>query len=220
MTTEYPSPCIVNITESWSKDAPGSSRRLLLAAVETFARSGYHGATTRQIATRAGMSPGAMYVHYSSKAELLYQIALQGYQSGVQILEDCLAACANEEPAVRLRRYVERYTEFYAYNVLVVRVVQYELRAIEPNRMGEILALRRRVIQLLEAILQDGLRTRAFRVADVHGTCLAVLSMITDIARWYSIRERMSPSDLATLYGTLVTNMVVLPAISHDMLAQ
>jgi AcrR family transcriptional regulator len=63
----------------WAHIEPPSSRRLLLAALEAFAAHGFDGATTRDIAGRAGMSPAAVYVHYGSKAELLYEISRTGH---------------------------------------------------------------------------------------------------------------------------------------------
>lgn len=45
--------------------------RLLDAAVRVFEFEGYAGATVAQIAREAGVSSGAIYAHYSTKAELL-----------------------------------------------------------------------------------------------------------------------------------------------------
>ena len=51
---------------------PAETReRLLDAAARTFELKGYEGATVAQIAKEAGVSSGAIYAHYSSKAELL-----------------------------------------------------------------------------------------------------------------------------------------------------
>lgn len=45
--------------------------RLLAAAVEVFVERGYAGAGTAEIARRAGLSVGAIYSQYGTKAELL-----------------------------------------------------------------------------------------------------------------------------------------------------
>lgn len=45
--------------------------RLLQAAAEVFAERGYEGAGTAEIARRAGLSVGAIYSNYGTKAELL-----------------------------------------------------------------------------------------------------------------------------------------------------
>jgi hypothetical protein len=50
-----------------------SIRRLLLAAVDSFWKSGFHASSTRDIAKRAKLSPAAVYVHFKSKEELLFR---------------------------------------------------------------------------------------------------------------------------------------------------
>ncbi len=56
------------MTEPQALSRADSARvRLREAAIEAFARKGFHGTTTRDISTAAGMSPAALYVHYPSK---------------------------------------------------------------------------------------------------------------------------------------------------------
>src|SRR4051812_14086446 len=50
--------------ELWAHIEPASSRLLLLSALDAFLARGFHAATTREIAERAGMSPAAVYVHW------------------------------------------------------------------------------------------------------------------------------------------------------------
>jgi TetR/AcrR family transcriptional repressor of uid operon len=52
--------------------APGETKaKLIDAAVQVFAQRGYEGARVTDIARQAGLSSGAIYAHYTSKAELL-----------------------------------------------------------------------------------------------------------------------------------------------------
>src|SRR3984885_12896255 len=63
--------------------------RLLGAAAEIFAERGYDGTRVADIAAAAGVSNGALYSHFASKAELLIQ-ALRAH--GRQMLADLFAA--------------------------------------------------------------------------------------------------------------------------------
>ncbi|MFI7707853.1 TetR family transcriptional regulator [Nonomuraea sp. NPDC049480] len=63
--------------------------RLLRAAADVFARSGYDGTRVADIATAAGVSNGALYAHFGSKADLLVA-ALQAH--GRRLLADLFAA--------------------------------------------------------------------------------------------------------------------------------
>lgn len=55
-----------------------TKERLVDAAARVFARKGFEKATVAEIASEAGVSSGAIYTHYSSKAELLAD-ALRGH---------------------------------------------------------------------------------------------------------------------------------------------
>src|ERR1700685_434956 len=70
--------------------APAETReRLLAAAADVFAERGYDGTRVADIAAAAGVSNGAMYAHFPSKAELLAG-ALRTH--GRRLLADVFAA--------------------------------------------------------------------------------------------------------------------------------
>jgi AcrR family transcriptional regulator len=63
--------------------------RLLRAAADVFAERGYDGTRVADIAEAAGVSNGALYAHFGSKAELIVA-ALRAH--GRQVLADLIAA--------------------------------------------------------------------------------------------------------------------------------
>ncbi|WP_169988887.1 MULTISPECIES: TetR/AcrR family transcriptional regulator [unclassified Microbispora] len=69
--------------------AAETRERLLRAAADVFARRGYEGTRVADIAAAAGVSNGALYAHFGSKAELLVA-ALRTH--GPRLLADLLAA--------------------------------------------------------------------------------------------------------------------------------
>ncbi|MEV4325240.1 TetR family transcriptional regulator [Microbispora rosea] len=69
--------------------AAETRERLLRAAVDVFARRGYDGTRVADIAAAAGVSNGALYAHFGSKAELIVA-ALRAH--GPRLLADMLAA--------------------------------------------------------------------------------------------------------------------------------
>src|SRR3954469_24703754 len=95
-------------TSAWGEVTPDAARRLVIAAVEAFAERGYHATTTRDIAGRAGMSPAALYIHYKTKEELLYQISRVGHLRSVGLLEEAAhgAGAPGERLAVAVRAFV------------------------------------------------------------------------------------------------------------------
>jgi AcrR family transcriptional regulator len=196
--------------DSWGEVAPDAARRLLLAAVEAFAERGFHATTTRDIASRAGMSPAALYIHYRTKEELLYQISRVGHERSVRILTE--AGNSAVAPADRLAAAVRAFVRWHAERHTTARVVQYELSALAEEHYAEIVALRRRSEEILRGILEDGVAAGDFTVPDIRGTALAVLSLCIDVARWFRSGGTRTPEEIGELYAGLVLRMVGAPA--------
>ncbi len=61
--------------------------RILKSALKLFARNGYDGTTTRDLAEHAGVAEGTLFRHFSNKKAILIEIATQGW---IEILTDLL----------------------------------------------------------------------------------------------------------------------------------
>ncbi|GAQ56218.1 TetR/AcrR family transcriptional regulator [Streptomyces acidiscabies] len=192
--------------EPWEEVTPDAARRLLVAAVEAFAERGYHATTTRDIASRAGMSPAALYIHYKTKEELLHRISRIGHDKALGILRG--AARGEGSAADRLADAVGSFVRWHAVRRTTARVVQYELDALGPDARAEIVALRREVNAEVRGILDDGVASGEFDVIDVRGTTLAILSLCVDVARWFNVNGTRTPEEVGELYADLVLRMV------------
>lgn len=190
---------------AWEHVQPAAARRLLTGAIDAFAERGFQATTTRDIATRAGMSPAALYVHYPSKERLLFEISLYGHRAALEILT---AANVGGSPADRLRATVSAFTSWHAEHHTIARVVQYELAALTPEHFAEVATIRRAISTLIEQVLTDGVINGTFKVDDLPGTTLAVLSLSIDVARWYDHTRHPAPASLGTLYADLAHRMV------------
>ncbi|AIJ24121.1 MULTISPECIES: TetR/AcrR family transcriptional regulator [Amycolatopsis] len=192
--------------ELWPEVQPDAARRLMLAGVESFARRGYHATTTRDIASAAGMSPAALYVHFPSKAALLFAISKSGHQQTLDLVED--VAKRADEPRERMRRIVADFVAWHARRHTVARVVQYELQALPEQEYQVVADLRRRIEHLVRGVIEDGVAQGQFVVADVKTAARAVLSLGVDVARWYSERTGKTPKALGREYADLTLRML------------
>lgn len=192
--------------EVWGDITPDAARRLVSAAVHAFAERGYHATTTRDIAGRAGMSPAALYIHYKTKEELLYQISKVGHRLALDILEEARDGAGG--PAERLATAVRGFVRWHAEHHMTARVVQYELGALGEEHHAEVIAMRRATEAAVRSIIGDGVRAGDFDVPDVRGTTVAVLSLCIDVARWFNARGRSTPDEVGDLYAGLVLRMV------------
>lgn len=193
-------------SELWPDVQPDAARRLMLAGVESFARRGFHATTTRDIAGRAGMSPAALYVHFPSKAALLFAISKYGHEQTLHLVERVVA---RPEPATaKMTALVEDFVAWHARRHTVARVVQYELQALPEAEYEEVGRLRRRIEQLVRELIAEGVAAGEFTVPEPRTAARAVLSLGVDVARWYSERMRKSPAALGREYAGLVLNML------------
>ena len=190
-------------------DAPAPAR-LFHAALESFAEVGYHAATTRDIAERAGMSPAAVYVHYKSKLDLLAAINHVGYESARECLE--VAMTTGETHSERVANGIRAFAAWHGENHTLSRVVQYEYTALSGPAREEIRVLRRRMQRDVELAIRDGIEAGEFAPVDYAGAALALVSCCVDIARWYAPGSSRSPADLGDLYADLSLRMLTNPA--------
>jgi AcrR family transcriptional regulator len=74
-------------------------RQILAAAVDCFARDGFHRTTMQDVVRRAGLSPGAIYRYFASKDDIIEAIAAERHEREVVRIA---AACAAEHPGPAL----------------------------------------------------------------------------------------------------------------------
>lgn len=89
-------------SELWSEELSDAERHLLTSAVRCFAAKGFHATTTRDISRGAGLSPAALYVHFSSKEHILYEVCRIAHE---RVLHD-VTVDLGESPNDQLRDLV------------------------------------------------------------------------------------------------------------------
>ena len=182
-----------------------SRTRLLQAAVEAFAEKGFTATTTRDIASRAGMSPAAVYVHHDTKESLLFTVSVEGHQAALDVLR--FAADVDAGHVERLRHMVHEFSTWHAVNRRVGRIVQYEFDALTPEHRAEIADYRRRIERIMQDVLRAGVADGELEVDDVPGTARAILSLSIDLVRWFTPRGSHSAEEIARLHADLAARM-------------
>ena len=84
-----------------SSPADSTRQRLLDAATEVFLENGYEGTRVAEIARRAGLTTGAIYGNFESKAELLTAALAAGCSTQDRLFLDVLALAPRDETAAR-----------------------------------------------------------------------------------------------------------------------
>ena len=187
-------------------DVTDTAVRIMLAAADAFAEKGFHATTTRDIASRAGLSPAGVYVHFASKEVLLFELSRRGHARA----RDLLVAAAEQAatPTEALRDIIGGFSRWHAEHYELGRIVQFEFRHLSPEHREAVLGLRKEIDGVVAGVLRDGVASGEFEVDDVSVTALALLSMAIDVARWYAPDVRRRPADIETSYGDLAVRLV------------
>ena len=189
-----------------------AQRRLFDAAIEVFAEHGYGGTRTRDIAAKADRSPAAVYVHHSSKEELLFAISERTQRSALAHLQGVYDA--HSDPVGRVHAMVMEFSLWHLENIQAARVTQYEMHALTPEHRAVVIAQRREFHRLMRTALEAGIRAGAFEVADLHRTTHSLLALGIDLIRWFDPGVDPDRVSIARHNADLAIRMISSPSPS------
>ena len=203
-TAPTPSARTIAITQ-WP-DINETAGRLLTAAAEAFADKGFHATTTRDIASGAGLSPAGVYVHFSSKEDVLFQLSRAGHEEALHLVTAAVAS--SPSPVVALQALVSTFSAWHADNYAIARVVQHEFPHLSPEHRDEVLRMRKQIDATVRSVLRAGVVSGDFTVDHEADTSLALLSIIVDVARWYAPSVRRTPAEIGRTNAALALRLV------------
>ncbi|HEX6179583.1 MAG TPA: TetR/AcrR family transcriptional regulator, partial [Thermoanaerobaculia bacterium] len=126
--------------------------RILRAAVEVFAQSGYFNAKVSEIAKAAGVADGTIYLYFDGKEDLLINIFREHTRSYLQSLHEAFVGVSRAEDRIRL--IIRHHLESLGADRALAVVYQVELRhslkfmsLFSHQEVAEYLELLRRVVE-------------------------------------------------------------------------
>src|SRR5579863_4850532 len=154
-------------------DGRTARENILTAAVELFARYGYHAAPLREIARLAGIQAASIYYHYDNKEALLVEIMDTHMRQLNGNLEHILGEF--HDPQRRLYEAIANHIRLHTTYKSEFFIIDTEIRALESRGREAILALRDRYEALLQELLRDGMEQGVFRTSDIKVSSYAKL---------------------------------------------
>jgi AcrR family transcriptional regulator len=111
------------MASSRAQQRAATRERIVAAALEAFAEKGFRGASTRDIARRAGTNQGLITYHFRSKDELWRAAADRIIGMLQESLTARLASLADEPPRERSREAIRAYVRFAAAHPELFRLM-------------------------------------------------------------------------------------------------
>lgn len=183
-----------------------SREALLSAASECFARKGFHATTSRDISVNAGLSHSALYVHFKSKEEILYELSVTGHREILSRLE----AIADDEAGL-YDRFVRTVRTLLLWNIerhINSRINNREFSSLAPEHRTEVGALRHRIEEHVRELVELGVKDGLFVTDHTEMTTVAIISVTIDVNRWYRPEGAWTPEEIADHFSRLILQMV------------
>jgi len=134
---------------------------IVRAAVDTFAERGYFAARMREIAGRAGVADGTLYLYFRGKEDLLVSV-LEEYTRAF-LTRARADAAARPDPREKLRVVVERHLVSLGNDRALAQVFQIELRHTRRFLRRVARGQVAEYLRLLQEIIAEGVRVGCFR---------------------------------------------------------
>lgn len=184
--------------------APAALRRpaykaILEAGLETFAATGFHGASVRDIARAAGTSLSNLYNYFPSKEDLLVAVlkdANSALRSQIEAAIDDAPKVATQQTMVAVGAFVRFAVDHQDASIISVT----EIRYLTGEKRDSLVTRRDETQRLLEQTIQAGIETGEFSTASARDAARAIISMCLTIASWYKPAGAHSVEDLEKIY--------------------
>ncbi len=177
------------------------------AAREIFAERGYHAASIRDVAKRAGLSLSALYYWHSSKQELLAVLLEDSINDYFHTCDAALHAAA-ADPASRLGALVRATVDYRIRRRVESTLAAQESRNLEEPYAQRLVKLREPATRLWQDIIDDGVRDRVFRCPHPRDARRATQAACNAIAQWYDPNGDVAPAELAERYVGIALRIV------------
>lgn len=175
--------------------------RILEAATDLFAERGYSDARLEDVARRVGVQRAALVYYFRDKRQLYEAVLREGTTDLLERFESIFAAAG--PPWERIEAMVHAWVDAITERPWLARLMLREVAGATASREPRFAPHGRRVLELTEAVLEEGRKNGAFQPVDalhlasaVGGTTVFFVSVIPAIAPRGSF-DPLSPEQLA-----------------------
>ena len=176
-------------------------------AAELIGQKGYAAVSVRTLADAVGLETSSIYSHFSSKEEILWEIATACADDFQQTLEPIFHS--NLHTREKLSRMLAAHVEVTLRNRVAAPVFVNEWRHLGEPQRSEFAARRDTYERMFREVVRQGLAERVFRELDARLAVLTLLSALNSTAQWYRPEGELMPDEIGEqlahmlLYGLI-----------------
>jgi AcrR family transcriptional regulator len=192
-------------------DLGPAAMRVLASAAALFYERGAVDTSVRDLTRACGLTPGALYNHFSSKDDLLYTLIRHGHERMHRRIERHLAG-AGDDPVAGFCGFVRAYLIGHMHNPELAQVVRREYLHLSDERRAEIVEIRRAMRRQLAELIAEGERAGSFDLIGGRdgavASALMVLDMCSRTSEWFDRSRESDPSGIIERYVTAALRLV------------
>jgi AcrR family transcriptional regulator len=182
---------------------PGGRQRIVAAAVALFAEQGYDATSVNQVVARAGVAKGALYHHFESKDDLLYEVYRELVDRQLAGLRTILAE--DRPPAATLRALIDDLVSTTAASAAEAKVFARESHRLGDANQARVRAARRTIHDAVIELVRAGQAAGDFApVASPEMVSFTVFGVINELPVWYRPDGPKQPAELAAELAALI----------------
>jgi AcrR family transcriptional regulator len=163
-------------------------------AAELFATDGFAAASLSRLARHARVSKPGIYYHVRDKEELLFRIC----EGTMAVLLQSVQAALRDagDPVSKLHRVIRAHADHYWEHSWDLVILFGQRRYLSPARQRRIIALERQYLDLVRAVIRDGVKRRVFRPLDPSLAAFALFAILNTLDAWYDRRGSLRAGEL------------------------
>lgn len=166
-----------------------------------FRDRGYHATSMRDLAKALDLQGSSLYAHVASKEDLLWEIV----RDAAEAFEAAIAAVPAElPPPARLTSMIRAHLGVVAAEHATATVFFQDWLHLGSERRDAVIAVRDAYQRHFVAVIEAGMATSDFAVADASIAALIVLSALNWSYQWFDPGGRLDLDEIADAYATLL----------------
>jgi TetR/AcrR family transcriptional regulator len=200
---------------------PDSRERILNAALRIFAERGFEGATTRDIAARAGVNQGLIKYYFDGKLPLWRAAVNCAFEELRATIADTLGDATPIDETERTRRLIKQYVRFVAAHPEFIRMMHDEGKRSGPRMRWlvdrHIRPLHSAITAMLERAQQQGLLPADIPAVHFHYVMIGSVGLIFHQAEECKRLAGVDPTDqaVADAHADAVALLLLGPPIEE-----
>ena len=180
----------------------GTLGKFIRGAAELFSKCGYESTTTRDLATLLGMERATLYYHVEGKEDLLYAIC----KSSIEQLDgDVIEATEGiSDPLAQLQIGIQAHVVSLLRDQTQHATSLAESRALSPERLAEIVGMRKAYQARARSVLEAGQRAGCIRT-DIPCKFLGMMleGLLDRTVVWFKRNGELSAAELGATLSRL-----------------